>query len=388
VQGNLFVRVSLCGYYGFRNTGDDALAATIVFGISKCAQEVSFYLQSSRLAMPRGIRTAFSRPIVDRLLWGRDAVRIRDAQCEVHVLGGGSVIHDSFGTEGLRYCRDWYRLLKDKGHRLCAVSVGIGPFLTEEGRSLASEIIRLMDFVAVRDNVSLREVEALGYTSTVLAFDAGVLLPTIGLLEPRRDPFVEMARQIPTIAISLNQVRRTTAESALAGERVCSRVVEAIETLHCTEPVQFWIMTFNDNPQSGDRRLGMRLAKAIRRIDRPCQLIPYNPNPLVTFRRLEACVGVVAMRLHSSIFAFTANVPVAMLAYHEKSWGFAETSQLPSRSVLDAEHFEPRELAQLIDVMITQKERFTWYADSVPVSEAQSRAGKNFDWFRQEMGHE
>jgi polysaccharide pyruvyl transferase WcaK-like protein len=374
-------RVCITGFYGHRNTGDNALAACVAAGIADARTQSRIVMLCPPLVMPRNAHVSFSRRFVDRFVWGPDAAIKREAACGIHVLGGGSVIHDCFGIDGLRQDVTKYRRLKAAGHKMCAVSVGIGPFVSDEGRAVAADILSLMDVVCVRDAISKHEAEALGCFSAIETFDTAVLLPTIGLTEPRHDPIACVARTRPIIAISLCGVRRDRNTWFAVESQVIPKVLHAVRRAHQSKDCHFWFLEFNGHLRFGDKSLAMQCVRELEG-SYSCEVVPYHENPLVTFRRIQRCSGVVAMRLHAAIFAFTARIPFVMLSYHDKCLGFAGAARVPAECVHEISEFDPEALASHIDSMATGKWKNASHLWPDSVADAQDRARQNYSWFR------
>jgi polysaccharide pyruvyl transferase WcaK-like protein len=198
------MKIGIIGYYGQQNTGDDALAATIVAGISERMPKAGLYIASYPLVMPLGVRVKW-RPRAP--LRVRGVPRLLDQwmkmRCQRLVLGGGSVIHDLSGTDRLLARLKNFQLLKTLGKSLGAVGIALGPLTTEEGRAAARKILQLFDFVAVRDQLSVALAEEIGAPRPVLAFDPTVLLESSQLPGTDDDLYINMEIEAPILGISI-----------------------------------------------------------------------------------------------------------------------------------------------------------------------------------------
>jgi polysaccharide pyruvyl transferase WcaK-like protein len=371
------MRIAVTGYYGHQNTGDDALAATIVAGISKQMPEAEFYLPSNPLVMPPGVRVQW-RPQHPLRIRGvaRFIDRWRKIRCQRLILGGGSVIHDQFGPDRLKARLRDFRLLRRLGRSLGAMGITLGPLTTEQGRVTAQKILQLFDFVAVRDRLSLTLAEEIGVLRPVLGFDPAVLLESSHLPEVSDDPYIHLDADTPVFGISVCNFHQYVGQGREADERRLAKLMDALRQVKW-DGFQLWLFEFNGNLRVGDRPLAEKLASALR--DRmSCRIIPYHPNPLVTLQRMKRCRGMLAMRLHAAVFAYTVQIPLLILSYHPKCLGFAEMAGVPAHAVLDSEAFAAHDLAELMHRLLRDG---TAFKPSLPVEQAQALAEQNYRWF-------
>ncbi len=370
-------RVAVVGYYGHQNTGDDALAATVVGGISKRVPTAEFYVASSPLVMPPGVKVRWRREIRVKI---RGVPRVLDQWEKMHcgklVLGGGSVIHDLFGGDRLRARLREFELLKALGQSLGAMGIALGPLTTEAGRNTARKILQLFDFVAVRDQLSVELAEEIGAPRPVLAFDPAVLLESTPLPDIGGDSYIDGALEFPVLGISVCNFSQYVGRGPEADKRRLGKLVDALRRVRWGDH-HLWLFEFNGNQTVGDRPLAEQLLSALG--DRvPCDIVPYHPNPWVTLQRIKRCDGMLAMRLHAAIFAYLARIPFVVLSYHQKCLGFAGIAGVPPELVLDSEAFVPNELTPLVDQLIRDE---LPRGPALPVEEAQDLAERNFLWF-------
>lgn len=373
------MKIVMTGYYGQQNTGDDALAATIAAGITERMSEAKFYIHSFPLVMPLSVQVRFR-------LW--TSLRIRGLprlldywskiQCQRLIFGGGSVIHDLLGSGILKAHLKNLRFLKVLGKSFGAMGIALGPLTTEEGRVIARKILQLFDFVAVRDQLSMALAKEIGASCPTLAFDPAVLLESSCLPEISDDPYVNMDRGHSILGISACNFHQYIGQGQEADERRQAKLVDALRQVKWGS-YRLWLFEFNGNERVGDCSLAKRLASAIEN-QVNCRIIPYHPNPLVTLQRVKRCRGMLAMRLHAAIFAYTAQIPFLILSYHQKCLGFAEMAGVPSEAVIDSETFTSNELAALLELLIRDGASFK---PTLPIEQAQVLAERNFLWFEQ-----
>lgn len=322
--------IVLTGYYGRCNTGDDALAATIAWGLRGQFSRAALCIPVvKRLVLPDGVPCRFlPRSKLERLhsLWWR-------AQSDLHIWGGGSVLHDVGGVAPLRRRLQWIRLRNMLGRKTAAFGISIGPIRTTVGKAFVTRILSKLDAIGLRDEESLATALSLDdklAPKTFLAPDPALLIDTIGLPEPA---------PLPTEAVPVIVVCPCPWESVVGGpldverQRRARLVLALREVLHSIG-CKVVLLAMNGSSDVGDEELCRCIAAELPR-DR-VEVVPYDANPLRAYRVLSAADFVVGMRLHSLIFAYAANVPFLAIGYHPKVTAFCRSLGLGDDSIADA----------------------------------------------------
>lgn len=361
-------QIMLTGYYGQRNTGDDALAATIAWGLYRFLSPRRLLIGSSQLVMPEGILVHF---LPRRLFKGH--LKLVQALwligSDFWCFGGGSVFHDVLGPSLLRKLRDRIRNYKRlRRGKVIALGVSLGPVERTISRTLLGDILELLDLVAVRDPASLELAASLGATKRcVLGFDAAVLLPRIGLPgitppgQEDEDVIVSVApcnfHGVVSDGLEYLDTRRNEALAA------------ALSILAQDTGVRFKILEFNGHRKIGDAPIVYALARSLP--SHRVTIVPYSPNPLEALEHIRRSSCVIAIRLHAAIFAFTAGVPFVAISYHPKVREFARYVGLPEQFVVDGDRTEPKQILAAVRSILDSPSAAS---SSMPLDVAQRRA--------------
>ena len=136
-------------------------------------------------------------------------------------------------------------------------------------------------------------------------------------------------------------------DPAVDAER-CRRLAAALTEIARRRPVRLRFFEFNGHPRQGDRDA---IETIRRQLPPTCsvEIVDYRPDPIRFLDEIGRCRVLVAMRLHSAVFAFLRGVPPVVLSYHPKCAGFAAEIGLDARLSLDADAFEPGELVQAVE---------------------------------------
>lgn len=140
-------RVLLCGYYGEHNLGDDALLEVLLGEIPPAWQPVvtahdqravvrehAHVMTVARRSLPKTIQALF--------------------QCDVLVLGGGSLLQDSTSLKSLVYYLALIGLARLKGRPVILWGQGLGPLRRTISRVLVRGVLPFVQAIGWRDAAS------------------------------------------------------------------------------------------------------------------------------------------------------------------------------------------------------------------------------------------
>ncbi len=142
-------KILISGYYGFDNSGDDAILKAMVKDIKAKDSNVKI--------------TAFSNnPTFTKKTYGIDAVNrfgikgvvraIRN--CNLFISGGGSLLQDITSTRSLLYYISLMKLAKLFNKPVMVYANGIGPINKRINRFLTRKVLNKVDFITLRDEDS------------------------------------------------------------------------------------------------------------------------------------------------------------------------------------------------------------------------------------------
>jgi polysaccharide pyruvyl transferase WcaK-like protein len=333
--------VYLCGYYGMKNSGDDALLLASAWGAKQYFETQSMVINSPVPLKIEGMGRQASVLVQQETFFGQNRLRqYRAAANSAHIVfGGGSVFHSN---RDITVFRHMMMLAGSGPHR--AIGVGLGPFKDSRAEVACKKFLNECDFVGVRDQQSFEVAAAIAPHATVsLTFDLAPLLleipyqnNTLNTL-PRRGIGVALC---PNERFNGNTMAETTRLKALAA------------SLHKTyqatgEPI--YLIDFNGHEDLGDSEVHDEL-RALLSHEIPVFRINYDSNSLRLLSRLGGLKVVIGMRLHASVMAFLVNTPVLSLNYHSKCDGWCEQIGLHKNYRIDATLLDSDVLTQhLVD---------------------------------------
>jgi hypothetical protein len=286
----------LCGYYGYRNWGDEAALVVLVERLRQ--------MQGAHLVALSGYPPFTQRltgiEAVPRTDWRR--VRRAIQQSDALILGGGSLLQDATSLRSLLY----YLLLIHWGlrahGRVWLVGQGMGPFRRRMSRLLVRQVLRRVPFISVRDEGSATLLKHIG----VCARPSASTPTSLGRCR-RALPISKCHLIAPVWGLRL-------AHGAIYPCRRCSSRCAAVSLRRAGCPCS-----------SRCRRA--KTDRSAKRLRKPCRerqgvLPPVAPppeHPAQLLGLMGQLRAMVSMRLHGAIFAAAQGVPLLCLPYDPKS---------------------------------------------------------------------
>lgn len=293
--GHLPDPILVVGGYGYRNTGDEAILASLVRALDGRRVTVISRMPAETAAMHR-VRSVQLTSGVGELSRHRTLL-----------IGGGGLFGRDIGRIG--------RLLPAYGLAASALGltvvlhgVGIDRALPAATALLLRHLARRAAEVSVRDQGSADMLDEWGVAAAV-GPDLSTWLPAArsaagaGLLraaglDPRR----------PIVGLALTAVDPALTDTVIDAATAC---VEAFPD------VQFCFIAMSQHPYVGrhnDVLLGHRLQTRVPRV----VVLDAAPHPTVMLAAYGHLAAVIGMRYHSLVFAARAGVPLMPVPYAEK----------------------------------------------------------------------
>lgn len=293
--------IILSGYYGYRNSGDDALLGVIVDSIRYELPDVAITALSKtprQTAMRYGIESVWRFNLISIMRLMR--------RSKLFVNGGGTLLTNAMtSTRSLWYYTFLMRLAKKKGLGVMPYANGVGPIVGEIGAKLARSALEDCDIISLREELSLGELERLGVKNKNVVVTADPAF----MLSPCDCDWLShlLAREgfEPDKLYAAFALRRCEGlVQNFEGEII--NVCRTLRERHGIVPV------FIAMQQPNDVGLSRSLAAATGGL---C-ITEMTAQELIGI--MSACRFTVGMRLHSLIYSAVAGTPVIPLSYDVK----------------------------------------------------------------------
>ncbi|NMA65492.1 MAG: polysaccharide pyruvyl transferase CsaB [Clostridiaceae bacterium] len=312
-KDNKLYDISILGYYGYKNSGDEAILHSILDSFRKIDPELKYVVFSKNT---KETRKTYLVESINRFNLFKVYNCLKKSR--LFLAGGGSLIQDNTSTRSIIFYLTVLRLAKRAGAKTMLFSNGIGPIRKPFNRNYAKYVLNQLTAISLRDSKSYEEIKALGINKPYIYITSD---PAI-LMEPSSKSSVDELlenEQIPggkpLIGFSIRKWGDTKYYDKIA--RVADYCVEHLNLHPVFIPMQY----------PCDLEASVQITELMRQ---PATIIKgmYNPSTLLGFTsHLELMVG---MRLHSLIYAARQCVPMVGLVYEPKVEAFLNEVGQPS----------------------------------------------------------
>jgi len=295
-------KIVLSGYYGFQNTGDEAVLFSILEALRQEIAGAEITVLSND---PVQTSRAYQVPAVNR--WQPRQVLTALKEADLLLSGGGSLLQDVTGRRSLYYYLGVIFLAQLLKKPVAYYAQGIGPLRSPSSRRLVKWVSNRAELITVRDEESARLLAAMGVNRVPIRLTADpvfgldparMALPGAGELWER-----EGIEPAPVkVALAVRKWPPAGLEESLA--EICRALTE--------QGCQVVLWPFH---YPADQAYSRSLT---RYLDGRAVVLKQNYN----LPQMLALAGefdlVVGMRLHALILAVLMGVPCAGLAYDPK----------------------------------------------------------------------
>ncbi len=297
----------LSGYYGFGNSGDDALLLSLCENIKKADPDKRLVIMSKD---PKRTRCDYGVDAVSRINIFKFLPKIKGSR--VLLSGGGSLLQDETSSKSLYYYLSIIKLGKMLGLPVMQIANGFGPVTKKGNRKLTRDVINeCVDKITLRDEGSLHLMREIGVTKNItLTADPAMLLDgTDKEMIRRRLCGIGIPSDKEYITVSVREWKK----SAQGTE---ASVAETLRYLYEKYGFYSLLIPMQD---PNDIDISRRIAEMA---GEGAFALPSSPTIKDTIGMIGGARLNIAMRLHAMIYAVTEGTPTVALRYDPKIEGF------------------------------------------------------------------
>lgn len=313
-------RVVISGYYGFHNSGDEAVLKSILDALAEQSRLLGVQVQPVVLSIdPQLTATMYGVEAVHRMQPKAILQAIRS--CDGLISGGGSLLQDATGIKSIPYYTGVVRLARWLGKPTYIYAQGIGPVFRSWLKPFVKSAMQKSAYVSVRDPQSAELLASYGVDRSKVNI---VPDPVMGLI-PRAARQQHAAREagqadspagagapaanLPVVGVSVRFWRED--------RRELDGVAEALGRLAAARPVRIRMLPFH-TPEDveASRYVMARLEGKIAGSE--LELVLPGEHPEEMLLEIGRCDALLGMRLHALIYAANRLVPMLGLSYDPK----------------------------------------------------------------------
>ncbi|MGO4547502.1 polysaccharide pyruvyl transferase CsaB [Paenibacillus sp. 2TAB23] len=337
-------RLVISGYYGFRNSGDEAVLRSILLALEEQGSAQGIKIQPIVLsADPALTSSMYGVESVRRMhpadLW--NAIKSSDGL----ISGGGSLLQDATGTKTIPYYTGVMKLAQLLGKPTFAYAQGIGPVNRRWMDPMIKGVMRKSAYVSVRDAESAALLERIGVQADKIDI---VPDPVMGLPLPtgsHASTAGQADSQPPVVGVSLRHWRSDGADMA--------RAAEALVALSKRMPVRLRFLPFHTPSDTQTSEQVMEWLRGRLGNGSTAELAAPGDDPQQMLLEVSRCDALLGMRLHALIYAAGQMVPMLGLSYDPKIDQFL--NRLGLKAIGSTEQLDPESFAEAASLLLADK---------------------------------
>lgn len=319
-------KLVISGYYGFRNSGDEAVLKSILTALEEESQRSNITIEPIVLSGdPESTTAMYGVRSVHRMKLKevREALKESDGL----ISGGGSLLQDATGLKSIPYYLGVIKLAQWLKKPTFIYAQGIGPVNRKIFNPMIKSVFKACTYVSVRDEQSADYLRGLGLQWNQIHV---VPDPVMGLPLPetnskalagatsadaanqanRVEPSTGGHTKLPVIGVSVRfweSDRKELTAIAAGLKKLCSKRAVHLRFLPFHLPV--------DEQAS---RFLMEMLGDVTSKGSEISITEDLTDPQLMLEEVSKCDLVIGMRLHSLIYAASQYVPPVGISYDPK----------------------------------------------------------------------
>lgn len=339
--------VIMSGYYGFNNSGDEAILLSMHKNIERMGDNINIIVLSNK---PEETRAKYGVDVVYRFSFKEVFKAIKN--CDVVLSGGGSLLQDSTSTRSLMYYLSIILLAKMLGKKVMLYANGIGPVSKNFNRQIVKTVVNKADLITLREGYSYEELKSMGVSAkSFVTADPVFTLDSVSKDEANNlliKAGIPLDKEI--VGVSVRNVKNWRNEDEFVEEMayLCDSIYEKYN-----RNIVFIVMQVPNDIRISE--------KVHEKMKNPSYILRDAYSPYEIMGIIGRMSFIVSMRLHTLIFAARQRVPLVGFVYDPKIQYYLDKLQMPSGG--DIHDFDMNKTLEIIDDMIVNHEKYAEILD-------------------------
>lgn len=299
-------KILISGYYGFRNSGDDAILKAIINEFNKVDEKVTLTALSND---PKSTEEIYGIRAVNRFNIAQIYRELKEN--DLLISGGGSLIQDVTSTKSIFYYLSLLTMAERMKKPVMVYANGIGPVNKKFNKLIAKKVLNKVDIITLRDYNSLKTLEDLHVKNQNVHVTADPVYALKEVSNEKIDKILEnegVNADSKMVGLCVRKWKNDE-ENILEFAKIIDAITEKYGVKVLLIPMHY--------PQDYEYS-----KKILEHVTKECSILDkeYAVEEIMgIIKRLEL---IIAMRLHSLIYAATQTTPMFAVVYDPKVDGF------------------------------------------------------------------
>ena len=306
-------KIMISGYFGFNNTGDEAILKSMVRAFKEKIPQVKIAVLSHN---PLQTSQTYKVKAINRLHLIKIIRCLRNVN--LFISGGGGLLQDSTGKGwSILYYLGLILITKTVKVPVMIYAQGIGPINKKINKLLIKWILNKVNLITVRDNHSKKLLNNLGVSGPSIYVNSDPVF----LLKKKNinhiidnHPYIQKlinSDNRPLIGISVRECKSNGSDSKRIFAQAADYLIENYQAKIIFLPFQF-----DEDVHINEEILSLMKNKA--------EVLKIKLEPEELLSVLSQLSLVVGVRFHSIVFSSMANIPFIAFNYDPKVRYFVE----------------------------------------------------------------
>jgi len=353
--------VVMSGYYGFNNSGDDAILLSIHSNLDKTNKNIKVTVLANN-----PVDTGYKYDVRTVNRYNAMSVIKAIKNCDVLLSGGGSLLQDRTSTRSLLYYLSIIKLAKMMGKKVMIYANGIGPVEKKNNRNLVKKVIDKIDLITLREENSLEELKNMGVDNINAFITADPVFTMDGIDRLKSEEILKregIPVDKPIVGVSVRNWKAIDKFLEFFA-MLCDKVYEETGRTILFIPMQL----------PNDMGVSKIVQKAMKK---PSYILAGELSPTETMGIIGAMDFVMSMRLHTLIFAARQRIPLIGFSYDPKIDYYLNEFGMPNGG--ETEKINIDEAFKMIEDIIANRGEYVKKLDA-SVTALEKLANKNEDY--------
>ncbi|HEY2494659.1 MAG TPA: polysaccharide pyruvyl transferase CsaB [Paenibacillus sp.] len=303
--------IVISGYYGFKNSGDEAVLQSILTALKVQGEEMGVDIQPVVLSIdPEWTSATYDVQAVHRMKLGEVRQAIKNSSGLIS--GGGSLLQDATSSKTIPYYLGVIKLAQWMRKPTFIYSQGVGPVSRGFFHPMIKSVFNKCEYISVRDTQSAELLRTMGLQGKAIQV---VPDPVMGLQEVKGQLALDQVEGyneegLPVIGISVRYWEKDRKELIA--------IADGLQLVMNKQPVHLRFLPFHHPSDVEASKFIMYRLGTLTSNGSSMSICEEAIHPQDMLREVSRCQLVLGMRLHCLIYAANAQVPMVGISYDPK----------------------------------------------------------------------